>query len=154
MCRSCILLTTLLTFAPAVAAQPAADSAVVARIYADLERGDVGAVVAVLDDHVLWIEGAQSPQAGRHFGPGTIATRVLHPQATAGVAYTPDVISRDRGYLVAVGTTRRTDPATGRPIAERFQHVWQVLDGLVVSVQSCSGAAERSPSDHISPASC
>jgi hypothetical protein len=35
---------------------------------------------------------------------------------------------------VAVGTTRRIDPATGRPLVVRFRHEWRVLDGRVVGV--------------------
>ena len=154
MRRLSVLLTLLLVLAPALAAQPAADSALVAGIYDDLARGDVEAVVAVLDVHVLWSEGAHSPQAGRHFGPGTVAAHVLHPQATAGITHVPDAITSDRAYLVAVGTTHRTEPAADRSLVTRFHHVWQVLDGRVVSVQRCDDTTGRSASARMTQASC
>jgi hypothetical protein len=55
----------------------------VARIYDDLTRGDISAVVAVLDDHVLWIEGGQVVAVGttRRVDPVTgqlIAARFRH----------------------------------------------------------------------------
>jgi ketosteroid isomerase-like protein len=148
------LLTILLAAASALAAQPAADSALVARIYADLARGDIDAVVVVLDHHALWTEGAHSPQVGRHFGPGTIAARVLRPQGAAGVADVPAAITNERGRVVAVGTTRRIDPATGRLVVARFRHVWQVLDGYVVSVQRSDDGPDLSASDLCGPRRC
>ena len=151
MYRLPALLTILL--APALAAQPASDSALVARIYSDLARGDVEAVIAVLDDHVLWIEGAHSPQVGRHFGPGTVAAKVLHPQA-ARAADVPDSITFDGGRVVAVGPTRRTDPATGHLVVARFRHVWRVLDGRVVSVHRSDDGPDRSTSDRCGPEPC
>ena len=152
MRRLSALLTLLLALAPALAAQPAADSALVARIYADLARGDVEAVVAALDDHVLWTEGAHSPQVGRHVGPGTVAARVLRPQA--GASNVPDAITTEGGRVVAVGVTRRTDPVTGRLVAARFRHVWQVLDGRVVSVHRSDDGPDRQASDLCGPMPC
>lgn len=154
MPRLSALLTLLVALAPALAAQPAADSALVARIYADLARGDVEAVVAVLDDHVVWTEGAHSPQAGRHFGPGTVAAQVLQYQAAAGatdVPDVPDVITFDRGRVLAFGTTRRIDPASGVLVVSRFRHVWQVLDGGVVSVYRFLDEPDPSPDDLCGP---
>ncbi len=153
MYRLSALLMVLL--APALAAQPAPDSALVAQIYSDLARGDVEAVVAVLDDHVLWIEGAHSPQAERHFGPGTVAAQVLHPQAAARAADPePDTITIDGGRVVAVGPTRRIDPATGDLVVARFRHVWRVLDGRVVSVHRSDDGPDRSASDLCGPEPC
>jgi ketosteroid isomerase-like protein len=148
------LLTLLFALAPALAAQSAADSALVARIYADLTRGDVEAVVDVLDDHVLWTEGVHSLQAGRHFGPGTVAARVLRPQVTAGAAYVPDAITSDRGYMVAVGTAHRTDPATGHLVVARFRHVWHVVDRRVVGVDRADDGPDLSASDNCGSAPC
>ena len=139
MHRLSVLLATFVALAPALAAQPAADSALVARIYDDLARGDVSAVAAVLDDHVLWIEGAHSPQVGRHFGPGTVAAFVLLPLLQDGVTDVPDSVWVEGDQVVAAGTTRRSDPATGRVTVARFRHVWRVLYGRVVSVERSAG---------------
>jgi ketosteroid isomerase-like protein len=154
MPRLSILFTLLVALAPALAAQPAADSALVARIYADLARGDVEAVVTVLDDHVLWTEGSHSPQAGRHFGPGTVAVRVLRPQAAAGTLDVIDTITTERGRVVAIGTSRRTDPATGRLVIARFRHVWHVVDRRVVGVDRSADGPHLSASDNCGPEPC
>ena len=47
MLRLSVLLVLLVALAPALTAQPGADSALVVQIYADLARGDVPAVAAV-----------------------------------------------------------------------------------------------------------
>ncbi|CAN5529064.1 hypothetical protein BH23BAC4_BH23BAC4_03030 [soil metagenome] len=151
MRRLSALLALLIALAPALAAQPAADSALVARIYADLARGDFSNVVAMLDDHVIWTEGAHSPQAGRHFGPGTVAARVLHPQAAAGNPFMLDAITIERGRVVAEGTTRRTDPISGHTIVARFRHVWQIIDGRVVSVHRAGDGPDLSDSGLCGP---
>jgi ketosteroid isomerase-like protein len=155
MLRSLALPILVLALAPALAAQPDADRALVAQLYDDLSRGDLSAVVAVLDDHVLWIEGAHSPQAGRHLGPGTVAALVLHPRAAARTAAdVPDAITVDAGRVVAVGTTRRIDPATGQLVVARFRHVWQVLDGRVVTVHRSDDGPDLMASDLCGPEPC
>lgn len=160
MLRLFIVLLALPVYAPALAAQPASSSAddrqLVAGIYAALARGDVTAVVAVLDDHVVWVEEAPSPQAGRYFGPGTVARAVLHPLAGADgrAAGVLEAVTYAGERVVAHGTTRRTDPATGRLMVVRFRHVWQVLDGRVVHVHRADDGPARSASDLCSPAPC
>jgi ketosteroid isomerase-like protein len=78
--------------------------------------------------------------------------RVLHPQA--GAAALPDAISRERDRLIAVGTTRRADPATGRLIVARFRHVWRVRDGRVVSVHRTDDGPDLAASDGCGPEPC
>ena len=135
MLRLSVLIAIFIAVAPAVSAQPVSDSALVAQIYDDLARGDVAAVAAVLDPHVIWIEDADGPQAQRHFGPGTVALFVLRPQVDAGTADVPDAISTRRGRVLVVGTTRRRDPETHRLGLASFTHGWRVVDGRVVSVE-------------------
>lgn len=184
MLRFCLLLSTFAVLAPAVRAQPAAspqtaasarpevstkpqvfaqpqdsaqpasDSALVAQIYEDLARRTISPVVAVLDDHVLWIEGAHSRQVGRHIGPGTVATRVLQPQVASGIADAPDSIMMDLDRVVAVGTTRRIDPSTGRLIVARFRHVWRVIDRRVVSVHRSDDGPDREDAARCDLATC
>ncbi len=135
MLRLSVLIAAFVALAPVLAAQPISDSAFVARIYADLARGDVAAVAAVLDDHVLWIEDARSRQAKQHFGPGTVARYVLQPQIDAGIVDVPGTIATSRGRVMVVGSTRRGMPGTRRFSPAPFYHVWRVVDGRVVSVE-------------------
>ena len=136
MPRPLVLLLGLALVPAALAQGPAAqtDRDVVVQIYADLARGDHGAVAAVLDDHVLWVEGPYSPQIGRYMGPGTVVARVLRPQAGAP-AFVPDTIAVEGDRVVAAGATRRPAPTTGRPITLRFRHVWRLADGRVTGVE-------------------
>ena len=145
MLRLFVLIATLAAFSPAVAAQPISDSALVAQIYDDLARGDVSAVAAVLDDHVLWTENAGSRRARRHFGPGTVAMRVLRPQVAARVTGVPDTIASAQGRVVAVGTNRWLDPVTGQVRTARFYHVWQVDHGRIVGVERSTRFPTNAP---------
>ncbi|PAP75460.1 nuclear transport factor 2 family protein [Rubrivirga marina] len=141
-----LALLLLLALAPAASAQrstaPAAPDAV-AQIYADLARGDVEAVVAVLDPHVVWVEGPHSLQVGRHVGSGTVAARVLRPQVGAP-AFVPDMITVEGDRVVAVGTRRRTHPATGQLITTRFRHEWRLADGRVTGVDRADDGPDLS----------
>jgi ketosteroid isomerase-like protein len=145
MLRLSALIAVLIAFAPAVAAQSVSDSALVARIYDDLARGDVSAVTAVLDDHVLWIEDADSARAKRHFGPSTVAVRVLQPQVAARATDLPETIASAHGRVVAIGTNRWLDPVTGQVRIARFYHVWQVDDGRVVGVERSTRFPANAP---------
>ena len=155
MTRLFALLVLFFALVPTLIAQPDADRALVAQIYDDLSRGDIESAVAALDDHVLWIEDAHSPQAGRYFGPGTVAAHVLLPHVTMRrTADALDSLFLDGNRLIAVGTTRRADPATGRPIVARFRHVWWVLDGRVVSVHRSDDGPDLATSDLCDSESC
>jgi ketosteroid isomerase-like protein len=154
MLRLLALIAVFVAAVPSLSAQSAADSALVARIYTDLARGDVAPVLAMLDDHVLWIEGPHSPQAGRHFGPGSVAALVLQPQVTAGIAYEPELITTTRGRIVVVGTTRWSDSATGLLEASGFHHVWLLRDGRVVSVDRCESGPDAPAADQLVMSHC
>lgn len=118
-----------------------AHRALVAQLYADLAAGHLGAVTAVLDEHVLWVEGAGSLAAGRAFGPATVTARVL--PALAAERFTLGTVTADGAdRVVAVGTVQRD----GRVVP--FRTVWRLLDGRVVGVDrtlaALTGAATAS----------
>lgn len=159
MCRPVLLasLVAVLVLAPSAFAQgPAADAhALVQQVYADLALGDIPAVLAVLDADVVWTEGAHSPQVGRYLGAGAVASHVLLPQLPArSGAGVPDAFTAEGDRIVAVGTTRRTDPASGRLIVARFRHVWRVRDGRVVGVHRSDDGPDLMASDLCGPESC
>ncbi len=95
--------------------------AAVARLYADVARGDAGAIAAALDDHVMW-----TGPGGRLVGRSVVAARVAALAAPA-----PEALGLDAsGRVVAV--SRRPD---GRSV----RTVWHLADGLVTGVEQSAG---------------
>jgi ketosteroid isomerase-like protein len=137
--RPLLLAVGLLALVPSAAAQDRAEAnrALVRVAYEALAHGDVPTVLAVMDPHVVWVEPAGSPYAGRHVGPGTVAARVFARFAAEWDAYEviPRAFVAQGDYVVVLGDSRGTHRATGRHIEASFAHVWYLLDGRVVSVR-------------------
>jgi ketosteroid isomerase-like protein len=103
-------------------------TAAVARLYAALALDDVDAVVAALDDHVMW-----TGPDGRAVGRSAVAARLaaLHARGAAdGAAPTGTLRLAAPGRVVA--TSRGAD---GRPA----RVVWHVADGRVTGVEHAVG---------------
>ncbi len=112
-----------------------ANRALIQQAYADLGRGDVPAVLALLDAHVTWTEAEGYPYAGTYVGPGTVAERVFARIGAEWDPYeaVPAAFIADGSRVVVLGEYRATCTATGRSVTAPFAHVWQVLDDTVVS---------------------
>lgn len=92
-------------------------TAAVSRLYAYMAQGEVGAVAAVLDDHVMW-----SGPDGRLVGRVAVAARLA-----ALALPTPEAVRLDApGRVVAV--SRRPDGGAVRT-------VWYVADGRVTGIE-------------------
>ena len=139
MRRPILLLVGLAALVPGAAAQDraGANRALVRGAYEALARGDVPAVLAVMDPHVVWVEPAGSPYAGRHVGPATVAARVFARLAAEWDGYeaAPRAFIAEGDYVVVLGACRGTHRATGRRAPASFAHVWQLVGGRVVSVR-------------------
>ncbi len=93
---------------------------VVTRVYADLAAGRLAAVAAVLDDHVMWVDGAD-----RLVGRAAVAARLA-----ALADGPPQTFAAERpGLVVATGRA-----ANGWAV----RTVWRLVDGHVTGI-------ERSP---------
>jgi ketosteroid isomerase-like protein len=137
--RSLLLAVGLLALVPGAAAQDRAEAnrALVRGAYEALGRGDVAAVLAVMDPHVVWVEPAGSPYAGRHLGPGTVAAHVFARFAAEwdGYEVVPRAFVAQGDHVVVLGDSRGIYRPTGERVASSFAHVWYLLDGRVVSVR-------------------
>jgi ketosteroid isomerase-like protein len=104
-------------------------------VYENFMKGDIPAVLGVLDPEVEWIEGEQSflPHRGTHKGPQAVAQGVfaMVPETFDEFAVVP-VALHDAGDVVVVegrvtGTTK-----AGLKLDAPAAWVWTVRDGKVV----------------------
>ena len=121
-------------------AQDASDAnrALVQQAYADFAAGDVPAFLAILDPHVTWIVAEGYPYAGTYVGPDAVVQGVI---ARIGAewddyAVVPDAFVAEGNRVVVLGDYSGTYKATGRSVEVPFAHVWQLMDGKVVSFRT------------------
>jgi ketosteroid isomerase-like protein len=102
--------------------------------YAALHRGDVPAVLGMLDPQVEWIEAERFPYYnGTWHGPQAVLENLLMPLAKDWENFTATaedfVVDADR--VVALGRYAGTYRRTGRSMSAPFAHLWTVRDGKV-----------------------
>lgn len=111
--------------------------ATVQAAYADFGRGDIPAVLAVMQPDIEWIEQEGGPYAGRYVGPDAVATGVFArvPEDWSDFAVTPDEFLEAGDVVVVLGWFTGTHAATGRSLRARFAHVIRMKDGLEASFE-------------------
>ena len=108
--------------------------------YEAFERGDVDAVVGLMDDSIEWYESEGSPWYPGHplQGPQQVADAVLNRlgQSYKDFRIEVDRVLGDGDTVVMLGRHRATKAfATGRPLNAQVAHVWDLRDGKVVRFQ-------------------
>ena len=103
-------------------------------VYAAFARGDVPAVLGLLDPAVEWTEAAGFPSGGTYRGPQAVLEGVLVRLGTEwdGFAAAPDAFHDAGDTVVARGWYSGTCKATGKAFRARFAHVWTLRDGKAV----------------------
>ena len=109
-------------------------------LYDAFGRGDVGTVLAALDEHIEWSEAEGNPwYTGRPFvGPEQVVDGVF---ARIGAEFEDFRIDIDRFFgdgntVVTQGRYHASSHrATGRPFDAQFAHVWDLRDGRIVRFQ-------------------
>ena len=116
-------------------ADPADNRAIVETAYADFARGDVEAFLAILDPSVTWVDAEGYPYAGTYVGPEALLEGLIARIGAEWDDYTvvPNTYVADGDRVVALGDYSGTYKATGRSVEAPFAHVWQLVDGKVVS---------------------
>jgi uncharacterized protein len=102
---------------------------VVRRFYAALSRGDVPAVVSLLDPQVEWTEAERFPYyGGTWHGPQAVVDNLLRPLAADWDSFSvePDEFIAEGDRVVSLGTYSGTLKKTGRPFSAAFAHAWTV----------------------------
>ena len=107
----------------------------VQRFYDALGRGDVPAVLSLLDAQVQWTEAERFPYyGGTWHGPQAVLDNLFVPLARDwdGFSATADDFIAQGERVVALGRYAGTYKRTARSIAAAFAHVWTVREGKVV----------------------
>lgn len=102
--------------------------------YAALGRGDVAAVVALLDDPLAWTEAEGFPyHAGTWNSPQAVVDGLLAPLARDwdGFSARADSFVSEGDEVVAFGAYGGASRATGRVLAAPFAHRWRVTGGRI-----------------------
>jgi ketosteroid isomerase-like protein len=102
---------------------------IVRRFYASLGRGDVPAVLALLDGQVEWTEAERFPYyGGTWHGPQAVVDNLLVPLSGDwdGFSAKADEFIAEGDRVVALGTYSGTFKKTGRSLSAAFAHVWTV----------------------------
>jgi uncharacterized protein len=101
----------------------------VRRFYDALARGDVPAVLAVLDPNIEWTEAERFPYySGTWHGPQAVVDNLFVPLSRDwnGFSATPHEFIADGDRVVSLGTYAGTSKKTGRAFSAAFAHVWTV----------------------------
>lgn len=104
--------------------------------YEAFAKGDITAVVALLDENVEWHEAEHTPYwpGGPFIGPQAVIDGVFKRLQEDYEGFTIDVRRIvDCGDTVLVeGRYRATARTTGKPLDAQLAHVWDFRDGKVV----------------------
>ncbi len=104
-------------------------AAIVRSFYDALGRGDVAAVVSLLDVEIEWTEAERFPYySGTWRGPQAIVDNLLVPLATdwADFSAKVDELIAEGNRVVALGSYSGKFKKSGRSFSARFAHVWSV----------------------------
>jgi ketosteroid isomerase-like protein len=108
----------------------------VRRSYEAFARGDLAAVMAEMDDEIVWEQAQGLPHGGTYHGLDAVRANVFEPLDRdwwAEFSAVPDeVLEADRGTVVVLGRYRGVAQRTGNPLDVPFVHVWTVRDGRAV----------------------
>ena len=108
--------------------------------YEAFARGDVPAVLGLLDEHIEWHEAEGSPWHPGHpfVGPQQVVEGVFAriPESYEDFQIQTDRFLADGDTVVVQGRYRATSAkATGRPLDAQVVHVWDLSDGRIVRFQ-------------------
>jgi ketosteroid isomerase-like protein len=103
------------------------------RGYAALNRGDLSAVLELLDPDIEWHEPAHSPDAGTHRGRDSFE-RFLRGwmESFDGFRVEPERVVERGEDIVAVVHQTGTGRASGLEVEARLAHVWTVANGRAI----------------------
>ena len=102
---------------------------VVRRFYDALGRGDVAAVLSLLDAEVEWTEAERFPYYGGTWrGPQAVVENLLVPLSNDwdGFSAKADEFITEGDRVVSLGTYSGTFKKTGRPFSAAFAHICAV----------------------------
>ncbi len=102
---------------------------IVRRFYDALDRGDLPAMLSLLDPRVEWTEAERFPYfSGTWHSPQAVLDNLLKPLAGdwEGFSVKPQEFIAQGDRVVSLGQYSGTFKKTGRSISAAFAHVWTV----------------------------
>ena len=124
----------------------AENEAILRKAYEDFAKGDVPAVLAVLDGDIRWFEAEGNPlwQGVPAIGPQQVVeqvfTRIM--QDYDGFTITVNRIVGLGDTAVMEGRYTGSGKASGRPLDAQVAHVWDFKDGKAVRFQQYVDTAQ------------
>jgi ketosteroid isomerase-like protein len=105
--------------------------------YEAFGRGDIPAVIDFLDPDVLWVETQGGPYGGIYRGPQAVLEGIFVRIGDEWDGFVVDVerMLSEGDTVVGICTYRGTYRATGRPMAARVVHVWEMRDGRAARLE-------------------
>jgi ketosteroid isomerase-like protein len=110
----------------------ASNSEVIKRLYESFAKGDIGAVLGVLDENVDWQEPASLPFENQ-IGPQAVAENIFGRvvQLVPNFTVIPSEVHDAGDVVFGIGTYRGTGAATGKDFEAAFVHVWRLKNGKI-----------------------
>ncbi len=120
--------------------------AMVTKMYEDFAKGDVPAVLAVLDVDIRWFEAEGNPlwQGAPAIGPQQVVEQVFTRlmQDYDGFTITVNRIVGLGDTVVMEGRYSGSGKASGRPLDAQVAHVWDFKNGKAVRFQQYVNTAQ------------
>ena len=117
----------------------------VARFYDALGRGDVPAVLALMDRQIEWTEAERFPYySGTWHGPDAVLANLLVPLSRdwEGFSARADDFITDGERVVSLGAYTGTYRKTGRSFSASFAHIWTVRGDKLTRFQMYTDTAK------------
>ncbi|MEU7815287.1 nuclear transport factor 2 family protein [Pseudonocardia sp. NPDC049154] len=108
-------------------------------MYEAFARGDLPAVLALLDPEITWIEPDGLAVAGTYTGRDAVVEEVFSYSAQNWDPFrvVPDeFLAVGDDVVVALGWYDATHRSTGKSFSARFAHVIRLRDGVVTSMEA------------------
>jgi uncharacterized protein len=103
------------------------------RGYEALNRGDLSAVLELLDPKIEWHEPAPSPDAGSHRGRGSFERFVRGwIESFDDFRIEPEQVVERNGRLIVVVRQRGKGRTSGAEVEARLAHLWNIKAGKAV----------------------
>ncbi|MFN8160237.1 MAG: nuclear transport factor 2 family protein [Solirubrobacterales bacterium] len=111
--------------------------------YRSLNRGDLGAVLELLDPEIEWYEPDPSPEAGLHHGRDGFA-RFLAGwlDSFEDFRVEPERIAEQGDRIVVTVRQSGRGRASGLEVTARLAHVWTISGGRAVGWRSFGDPAQ------------
>ena len=121
-----------------VLAQEHHNRAIVETAYANFARGDVADLPDILEPSGIWVAADSHPYAGTPVGPDDLLEDLIARIGTEWDYYSlvTNTYIAEGDRVVALGHYSVTNTATGGSVEVPFTHVWQFMDGKVVSFRT------------------